>query len=74
MEGAAEVAWRLLVADHDDEPPVVAELRRGGPATARGLATALDLPLADLSAQLRPLLAAGTITRTGHARSTRYEA
>ncbi len=37
-------------------------------------ATALDLPLADLSAQLRPLLAAGTITRTGHARSTRYEA
>lgn len=44
------------------------------PPTARGLATALDLPLADLSAQLRPLLAAGTITRTGHARSTRYEA
>lgn len=74
VEGGAAVAWGLLVADHDAEPPVVAELHRRGPTSARDLATALDLPLADLRAQLRPLLAAGTVTRTGHARSTRYHA
>lgn len=78
VEGAAEVAWSLLVGDDGDEhgggDPIVAELRRRGPTTARDLAAALDLPLPALRAQLHPLLAEGAVSRTGHARSTRYQA
>lgn len=77
VEGAADVAWRLLVADETDGrgngDPIVAELRRRGPTTARDIAAALDVPVPELHAQLRTLLARGVIIRTGHARSTRYQ-
>lgn len=61
------------MGDDGGEHPVIAELRRRGPTTARDLAAALDVPLPELRARLRTLLSEGAITRTGHARSIRYQ-
>jgi len=75
VAGAAEVAWRLLTADAepDAEPALVAEVRRRGPSTSRDLAAAVDLPLPQVREELRTLVAEGALTRSGHARSIRYQ-
>jgi DNA-binding IclR family transcriptional regulator len=60
---------------HDDtDDPVVTTLRHIGPATAAELATALDRPATEIRAALRTLVTAGLVSRTGHARTTKYHA
>jgi uncharacterized Zn finger protein len=53
---------------------VLAELRRRGSGTAREVAEALGRSPEQVRASLRPLVAAGLVDRTGHARSSRYHA
>lgn len=53
---------------------VLDELRRRGSATAREVADAIGRSPEQVRAVLRPLVAAGLVDRTGHARSTRYHA
>jgi DNA-binding IclR family transcriptional regulator len=72
VERAARRA-RTLVHD-DTEDPVLTTLRHIGPATTAELPTALDKPAADIRAVLRTLVAAGLVSRTGHARTTKYHA
>lgn len=70
---AAERAWSLLTEPDDtDTDPLVAALRTCEPATSAELASALNLPVTQVRARLATLIADGTVTRTGHARATRY--
>lgn len=62
------------MVDPADDDPVLAELRRGGVSTTRELADALGQTPVAVRAALRPLVAAGAVERTGHARGTRYHA
>lgn len=72
---AAARAWRLATGDgQDTEDPVLRELRARGTASTAELAGTLGIPAADVRAALAPHLQAGTVRRTGHARSTRYQA
>jgi uncharacterized Zn finger protein len=73
VAGAANRAWRLASAPGDDDPLLVA-LRARGSATAAELVEALGTPVTELRSSLRPLLAEGTVYRTGHAKTTRYHA
>jgi uncharacterized Zn finger protein len=70
VRGAAGVAWELLDGDPD---PVVGALRRLGPATARSLADALDLPIEQLRARLRQLRAEDRVVVSGRGPGTRYQ-
>jgi uncharacterized Zn finger protein len=70
VTAAATHAWHL--AQDDDQDPLLTTLRRLGSATTAELATALQEPATQIRLALRPLLANGTVGRTGHARSTRY--
>jgi uncharacterized Zn finger protein len=73
VAGAATRAWRLASANGDDDELLTA-LRTRGSATAAELAEALGTPAAELRLALRPLLTAGMVYRTGHAKTTRYHA
>ncbi|MGH8904262.1 MAG: winged helix-turn-helix transcriptional regulator, partial [Egibacteraceae bacterium] len=71
--GAAQTAWSLLTEPDDtDADPLLAALRGCEPATSGELADALDLDVTQVRARLTKLIADGTVTRTGHARTTRY--
>jgi hypothetical protein len=72
VERAARRAETMIHDDTDD--PVLSALRHIGPATTAELSTALDQPATDIRAVLRTLIAAGLVSRTGHARSTKYHA
>jgi len=73
---AAGTAWDLLTApdapDAHGADPLLAALRAGEPATSRDLADALGIDVATLRPRLATLIATGQVTRTGHARATRY--
>lgn len=74
---AADVAWRLAAGDDaedDPVPPVLAALRARGSASSAEIAGDVGCAVAQVRARLRPLVAAGTVRRTGHARGTRYHA
>lgn len=71
VAGAADAAWSLLTTDADEDPLLTA-LRACEPATSQELAARLDVPVAEIRARLVTLIADGAVTRTGHARGTRY--
>jgi uncharacterized Zn finger protein len=71
--GRAARRARTLIHDDTDDP-VLATLRQIGPATTAELSTALDQPATEIRAVLRTLVAAGLVSRTGHARTTTYHA
>lgn len=71
--GRAARRARTLIHDDTDDP-VLTTLRQIGPATTAELSTALDQPATDIRAVLRALVAAGLVSRTGHARTTKYHA
>ncbi|GAA0959285.1 SWIM zinc finger family protein [Virgisporangium aurantiacum] len=74
-DAVERAAGRARVLLHDDtDDPVLSVLRQIGPATTADLATALDQPAPDIRAALRTLVAAGLVSRTGHARTTKYHA
>jgi uncharacterized Zn finger protein len=62
-----------LIHDNTDDP-ILTTLRHIGPASAAELSTALDQPATELRAVLRALVATGLVSRTGHARTTKYHA
>lgn len=72
VEQAARRARSLMHDDSDD--PVLSTLRHIGPATTAELSAALDQPATDIRAALRTLVATGLVSRTGHARTTKYQA
>ncbi|GAA1026723.1 SWIM zinc finger family protein [Virgisporangium ochraceum] len=72
VETAAHRARALMHDDADD--PVLNALRHLGPATTAELAAALGQPADDVRTALRTLGAAGLVSRTGHARTTKYHA
>lgn len=76
FEAAVErAAHRARTLTHDDtDDPVLNALRDLGSATAAELAAALDQPATDVRLALRTLVADGVVSRTGHARSTKYHA
>jgi uncharacterized Zn finger protein len=69
---AAAQAWRLARGGDDD--PLLVALQELGTATTAELSAAVGKPAAEVRTALRPLLAAGTVHRTGHAKGTRYHA
>lgn len=73
-ETAAARAWAIASGEGEDDDPVLAALRLRGSATTRDLAVDLDRDVEAVRADLRRLVEAGTVRRTGHARSTRYHA
>lgn len=70
VERAVRRARSLVHDDSDD--PVLGTLRQIGPATTAELSAALDQPAGDVRAALRTLVEAGLVSRTGHARTTKY--
>jgi hypothetical protein len=74
VTGAADLAWRL-VSDRDDAvDPLLAAVRARGSATSRELAADLGCEITDVRTRAAPLVEAGLVRRTGHARATRYRA
>jgi uncharacterized Zn finger protein len=72
---AARVAWQLATGDGVGAgDPLLAELRARGAASTRELAEALGVPVDHVRAGLTQYIDAGVVRRTGHARSTRYQA
>ncbi|MGI9000498.1 MAG: SWIM zinc finger family protein [Pseudonocardia sp.] len=69
---AAERAWQLAAAEDGD--PLLVALRERGSASTQQLGEALGRPAEEVRAGLRALVADGLVSRTGHARSTRYHA
>jgi uncharacterized Zn finger protein len=74
VSGAAARALLLAQESSNDDDPVLAALRERGSATTAELGAALGKTSADVRAALRPLVAEGSVYRTGHAKSTRYHA
>lgn len=75
LRSAAGRAWRLLTDGGDAAgDPLLAALRERGSATSRELSGVLGWPVEEVRARLRPLVDAGAVQRTGHARATRYHA
>ena len=74
IASAAEVAWRLASGEGVGDEPVLDALRARGSATSRDLAADRGWEVADIRAELRRLVDARVVRRTGHARSTRYHA
>ncbi|MGH3321773.1 MAG: SWIM zinc finger family protein [Streptosporangiaceae bacterium] len=75
VRAAADLAWRLASEpDEAGDDPLLAALRERGSATSQELADALGRPASEVRAGLRPLMDAGLVRRTGHARGTRYHA
>ncbi|MBA2316376.1 MAG: winged helix-turn-helix transcriptional regulator [Euzebyales bacterium] len=76
VSAAAERAWLLASGEDGDDadPELLDTVREHAPATSADLAAALGQPVEVVRWRLRPLLEAGLIHRTGHARSTRYHA
>jgi uncharacterized Zn finger protein len=72
VDRAARRARTLMHDDTDD--PVLHTLRDLGSATTAELAAALDQPATDIRLALRTLVADGVVSRTGHARNTKYHA
>ncbi|QBI18323.1 hypothetical protein ER308_01210 [Egibacter rhizosphaerae] len=76
VEGAAEQAWGLATGEgevgEDLDPELVDAVRDLAPATSAELAEALGATVADVRERVRPLLEAGAVRRSGHARGTRY--
>ncbi|MGH3922851.1 MAG: winged helix-turn-helix transcriptional regulator, partial [Pseudonocardiaceae bacterium] len=62
----------LTEPDDGDADPLIAALRACEPASSGELAEALDLEVTAVRARLARLIADGAVTRTGHARTTRY--
>jgi hypothetical protein len=75
-DGVARAAGRALRLAQltDDGDPILEALRERGSASAAELGAAVGRPAADVSLALRPLVAAGVVYRTGHAKGTRYQA
>jgi uncharacterized Zn finger protein len=72
VERAAQRAHTLVHDDTDD--PLLHALRDLGSATTAELAAALGQPATDIRLALRTLVADGVVSRTGHARTTKYHA
>jgi predicted ArsR family transcriptional regulator len=72
VERAAQRARKLAQDDTDD--PILGALRERGSATTAELAAALDQPASDVRVALRTLVADGLVSRSGHAKTTRYHA
>jgi uncharacterized Zn finger protein len=75
-DGVARAAGRALRLAQltDDGDPILKALRERGSASAAELGAAVGRQAAEVSLALRPLVAAGVVYRTGHAKSTRYQA
>ena len=74
VEFAAARAWGVASGEGEEEEPVLAALRLRGSATTRELAGDLGCSVTDVRADLRRLLDAEVVHRTGHGRGTRYHA
>jgi uncharacterized Zn finger protein len=73
VAAAAQTAWNFLTEPDDaGTDPLLATLRACEPATSSELAEALNLDITEVRARLAKLIADGDVTRTGHARTTRY--
>lgn len=77
VDDAAGTAWRLATGDTSDTgdgDPLLIELRARGSASTRDLSEVLGVEPGAVRERLARYTAIGVVRRTGHARSTRYQA